>query len=88
MGVVPKRGKFSLGLLRNNGTGLERLVTVSLMVGAVCSIIGVRPPPPHPTTTYHVTAQLHPTMLAASTSLPCIIALPCIMECNNALQWL
>ena len=47
VGIVPKQRRFSIGLLRNNGTGLERLVTVSLMVGAICSIIGVSLPLTH-----------------------------------------
>lgn len=43
LGVAPKKQGlfFSLGLLRNQGIGFERLLTIALMVGAVCSIIGV-----------------------------------------------
>lgn len=41
--VAPKKGGLflSLGLLRNQGIGFERILSVSLMVGAICAIIGV-----------------------------------------------
>ena len=44
--VAPKKGGLflSLGLLRNQGIGFERILSVSLMVGAICSIIGVNIP--------------------------------------------